>query len=324
MQGFYLGPNGDKYPTRDEVFAHLRTQLAAQRGNKRSRSPSSSPPPSPDRSRGRSPAGSDRPDGNSPMREPQRRDSHSPVRPVAPPAPASPVADAAEERETTRAEAHEAAAVRASSFAERFASAPQSLLPGGPPSGVWLGPLLVERLGRIEAGLPGHSAWDFIWPVGFRAKRVLQKHGTGRDVKVTLQISQGPKFIVLLELGAPGEAPSMVSTNTPDGAMRMAYSKLGYTLTPDMQKIVQPFLPPEVREREQQRGSGSGSESLPVPRVPRVVLPCCHGALLSPCCRPVPRAPGGGGGGGPGRRAGVPRLPLPCASLRPQAQEAGE
>jgi hypothetical protein len=102
----------------------------------------------------------------------------------------------------------------------------------------------VERLGRVEP-TPGHSAWDFLWPVGFRAKRLLSDATGHRSSKATLQINPGPKFVVLLEVAGPGEPPVMVSSPTPDGAMRLALGKLtgvGHALP----KTVPPFLPPEV------------------------------------------------------------------------------
>jgi hypothetical protein len=113
------------------------------------------------------------------------------------------------------------------------------------PSGVRLGPLLVEKLGRLDTpgplgsgdapgGAPGHDR-DYLWPVGFRAKRLLRQPpaygagGRGRDVKATLQISPGPKFIVLLELGARGEPPTVVNTASADATMRQVVKRLSGT-----------------------------------------------------------------------------------------------
>jgi len=174
-------------------------------------------------------------------------------------------------KEARRQAAHAGAVALRNEFQAKLASAPEALPePDGSepsafparPSGVRLGPLLVEKLGRLDhqpsssptaaaaasggggsfsgssSGSGGGAApyhdRDYLWPVGFRAKRLLRQPpaygagGRGREVKATLQISPGPKFIVLLEM-ARGEPPTVVNTTSADATMRQVAKKLNGT-----------------------------------------------------------------------------------------------
>jgi len=171
-------------------------------------------------------------------------------------------------KDARRQAAHAEAVALREAFQDKLTSAPEALPePDGSepsafparPSGVRLGPLLVEKLGRLDhqsnssptaaaatasgGGGVGHSSSgasapshdrDYLWPVGFRAKRLLRQPpaygagGRGREVKATLQISPGPKFIVLLEM-ARGEPPTVVNTTSADATMRQVVKKLNGT-----------------------------------------------------------------------------------------------
>jgi hypothetical protein len=82
---------------------------------------------------------------------------------------------------------YENARAKYETFQKNLAQHPQSL-PGAPsstqPTGVLLGNVLVEKLGVIDAQNNNHNTKQFIFPIGYRAKRMLT-----HDVKATMQIN---------------------------------------------------------------------------------------------------------------------------------------
>jgi hypothetical protein len=86
-------------------------------------------------------------------------------------------------------------------FSKELDKRPDSI-DGKTKTGVMLAGIVVEKLGHLEEA---HHERDFVFPVGFRAKRMFTD-GEGRQFKATQQISPGPRFVVILEMKPGGES----------------------------------------------------------------------------------------------------------------------